>query len=184
MTKPGDAILGLALIIVALGASAFGIESCGRHKVEQGTTQAVAAQAQAQVHQAQAEQSDGKVEALKAQLVSVQGQVAKARRERDEALARPLPVPPPPEVVQILVKDTALIEAQDKQIQEQVAVIGQLTVSRDEWKATAEAERRRAAGLEIALEGQKAASKGGRVVGTLQGVAIGFGVGFLAGRWK
>lgn len=196
MTRPGDAILGLAFVIVALGSLAFGIESCGKGKVQQGTIQAAEAHGAGDAHQQQAQSSDAKVADLEAQVQSQNAKVGRLLAERTALLARldhadhvPVDPVPPGEPVRddrdaVIAKDAEVIAVQGKVITDQAVVISALTTSRDAWKATAEDRAREAAGLRIALDAQKSVANSGKWVGRFQGVAIGLGVGYIAGRLK
>ena len=194
MNKPGDALLGLALVVIALGASAFGIESCGKGKVQQGTIQAAEAHGAADAHQQQAQASDAQVEDLKAKVQSQNAKVGRLLAERTALLARldhadhvPVDPVPPGEPVRddrdaVIAKDAEVIAAQGKQITDQAVVISALTVSRDAWKSTAEDRAREAAGLRIALDAQKSVANSGKWMGRVQGFAIGLGAGYVTGR--
>jgi len=196
MNRPGDALLGLALVVVALGASAFGIESCGKGKVQQGTIQAAEAHGAADAHQQQAQASDAQVEDLKAKVQSQNAKVGRLLAERTALLARldhadhvPVDPVPPGEPVRddrdaVIAKDAEVIAAQGKQIDDQGILLDQIATSRDAWKLTAEERAREAAGLRIALDAQKSVANSGKWVGRFQGFAIGLGAGYVAGRLK
>ena len=196
MNRPGDALLGLALVVVALGASAFGIESCGKGKVQQGTIQAAEAHGAADAHQQQAQASDAQVEDLKAKVQSQNAKVGRLLAERTALLARldhadhvPVDPVPPGEPVRddrdaVIAKDAEVIAAQGKQIDDQGILLDQIATSRDAWKLTAEERAREAAGLRIALDAQKSVANSGKWVGRFQGFAIGLGAGYVAGRLR
>jgi len=198
-----EAALGLALIVGVVFSTALGSESCNRGKVAQATIQAAEANGAASAHQTSAQASDAKVADLEARVESAVQDVGRHKAER-AALLRKLaakvpPVPSDPDhtvapptqpspVVdvrdQLIAKDAEVIQAQGKQIEDQAVVIGALTVSRDMWKATAEARTREAAGLRIALDAQKSVASSGKWVGRIQGFAIGIGAGYVAGRLR
>ena len=196
MNRPGDALLGLAIVITMLGFAAFGSESCNRGKVQQAEAAANVSHGAADAHQQQAQASDAQVEDLKAKVQSQNAKVGRLLAERTALLARldhadhvPVDPVPPGEPVRddrdaVIAKDAEVIAAQGKQITDQAVVISALTVSRDAWKATAEERAREAAGLRIALDAQKSVANSGKWVGRFQGFAIGIGAGYVAGRLR
>ena len=196
-----QALLGALLIIGVLGGSALGVESCGRGKVDQGTQQANEAHGAADAHQTQAKDSDKLVADLQARVASAAQNVDRLTAERvrllralaakvppvpsdpDHAVAvAPQPGPVADERDAVIAKDAELIQAQQVVISDQAAVIGTLIVSRDAWKATAEARQREAAGLRIALDAQKHVAASGKWLGRVEGFAVGIALGYAGGR--
>ena len=76
----------------------------------------------------------------------------------------------------------ALIQAQDQQIQDQAAEITTLTLSRDSWHAAYDAEARSSTARRLAMDAQMAAMKAERWKGRFEGLAVGLGAGFVAGK--
>lgn len=198
-----QAALGGLLIVGLLGGTALGVDSCGKGSVIKAEQQANAAHGAADAHQTQAQASDKLVADLQARVASAAQDMDRLQAER-AALLRKLaatvptvpshpdnapavgPVPGPVVDVrdQVIAKDAELIQAQSKVISDQAEVIGTLVVSRDAWKATAEARQREAAGLRIALDAQRSVATSSRWLGRVQGFAIGLGAGFVAGRLR
>lgn len=191
-----EAALGLALIVGVVFSAALGSQSCDRGKVAQATIQAAEANGAASAHQTSAQASDAKVADLEAKIQSQNAKVGRLLAERTALLARldhadhvPVDPVPPGESVRddrdaVIAKDAEVIAAQAYFIEGQQTQIAALVISRDAWKATAEERAREAAGLRIALDAQKSVANSGKWVGRFQGVAIGLGVGYIAGRLK
>ena len=196
-----QAALGGLLIVGLLGGTALGVESCGKGSVIKAEQQANEAHGAADAHQTQAKDSDKLVTDLQARVASAASDVDRLTAERvrllraleakvppvpsypDHAVAPPAqPGPVADERDAVIAKDAELIQAQQVVISDQAAVIGTLIVSRDAWKATAEARQRDAAGLRIALDAQKSVAASGKWLGRVQGFAIGLGAGYVAGR--
>lgn len=120
---------------------------------------------------------------------SAEAAVARLKRELD-ALRRPQPVPPGPDVPAPAPVDLApevakrdqIIEAQDAHITALKIEVGTLTTARDHWRSAEQARADQVLHLEAALEAQKAISRGSLWRGRVQGLAIGLGAGYVAGR--
>ncbi len=198
-----QALLGGLLIVGVLGGVALGVESCGKGKVNQGVQQANEAHGAANANQSQAQASDKLVADLQARVESAAQDMDRLTKERaallrkleakvppvpsdpDHAVAvAPQPGPVADERDAVIAKDAELIQAQQVVISDQAAVIGTLIVSRDAWKATAEARQREAAGLRIALDAQKSVAASSKWLGRVQGFAIGLGAGYVTGRLR
>ena len=82
----------------------------------------------------------------------------------------------------LVAKQDEVINAQAYLIQGLETKIVDLTISRDAWKGSSEAREREVAGLRIALEAQKSLTKGALWKGRFQGLAVGLGCGYLAGK--
>lgn len=194
-------IIGLGLVI-ALVAGLAGASSCYTKRGTQAEHQAAIHLGEANAHASQAKASDAAVEDLKAKLEASKADLGRLTLERG-ALLRKLaaakqdgrdqavpvaghkaPVAPVSVDLQVIAKDAEVIEAQAKVIKGYEAEVVTLTASRDQWKAAFEAERKRATGLEIALDAQKHVASSGKWAGRLQGLAIGLGAGFVAGRLR
>lgn len=201
--RPAYGIIGLGLVMLLL-ASLAGVDSCRRKQVEQAQHQAAIHEGEANAHAGQAQASDAIVADLQAKLEASKADLGRLSAERS-ALLRKLaaakqdggdphgpaadpqtPVAPVSDDLHLAViaKDAEVIEAQANFIKGQEAQISALVISRDEWKSAFEAERKRATGLEIALDAQKHLNKSGRWLGRLEGLAVGLGAGFTVGRLR
>jgi len=205
MTFKTQIILASALLVVGIvGGFAISKHYHGS-QVAKAEQEAKAAKEQAIADRALAEQKDKEAQAQK-----VRADAAVAQADISEAKFRKLaaqhttPLPPLPPVIppdcqpilercQVaeaqLADANATIEVGKKALDDKNKAIGELKVqiadlgsARDLWKKTAEDERRRAACLEIALEAQKALTKGALWRGRLQGLAVGIGGTLLARR--
>ena len=83
-----------------------------------------------------------------------------------------------------LADQAELIDAQGRLIDALKLQVTDLTTARDHWKGAFQAERDRSLQLEIALEAQKAMTRGALWRGRFQGIAIGLGAGYVAGRTR
>lgn len=197
-----EAALGLALIVGVVFSAALGSQSCGKGKVQQAEATANVAHGAADAHRATAQQSDAKVAGLEAEVAHQKAALAGLLGER-EALRRNLaaqvptlpsnpdpavPVPGPPSAPDVrdalIAKDAEVIAEQARVIESQGVQLDQIATSRDQWKLASEERAREAAGLRIALDAQKSVANSGKWVGRIQGVAIGIGAGFVAGRLR
>lgn len=197
-------LLGALLAVGLLGAVA-GASSCYHKKGSQAEHQAAIHQGEANAHAGQAQASDAAVADLQAKLEASKADLGRLSAERSSLLRKladakqdsgnqagsasgsvETPVTPVSDDlhVAVIAKDAEVIEAQANFIKGQEAQISALVVSRDEWKAAFEAERKRAAGLEITLDAQKHVNKTGRWIGRLEGLAVGLGAGYVAGRLR
>jgi len=196
--------IGLGLVMLAL-ASLAGASSCYKKRVEAAQHQAAIEQGKADAHAEQAKAQDAAISDLKAKLDASKADLGRLSDERG-ALLRKLaaakqnggnpgvsvdasdaaPVAPVSTDLsaQVIAKDAEVIAAQDSRIKGLEESNRLLSASRDEWKAAFEAERKRSAGLEIALDAQKHVASSGKWTGRLQGLAIGLGAGFVAGRLR
>lgn len=199
--SPRYAAYGLCAILAIL-VSLMGASSCYGRLASQAEHQAAIHQGEASAHASQAQASDAVVTDLQAKLEAAKADLGRLSAERGALLRKlaaakqdghdsALPVagdetPAAPVSVdlsaQVIAKDAEVIEAQAKVIKGYEVQVVTLTVSRDQWKAAFEAERRRAAGLEIALDAQKHVASNGKWMGRAQGFVFGLGAGFVAGR--
>lgn len=190
----------LALLGIIAAGTVFGVNSCRRRQASEAETQAYIASGEAGVHQSNATTSDTTVSDLKAKLADQTVILARVAGERDALLkrwnARSLPLPALPSTTTddrpalleqlalasaVIEKDAAMIEDQSKVIETQALTIGTVTVSRDEWKATAEARERQARAQEVATKAWKQSVTSSKWVGRFQGFAAGVAVGYVAG---
>ena len=196
--KLSHILIGAALAIGLIGAIAFGVSHFASKVEAKAETQSHVDQGQALAHAQAAKELDAAVQDIKAKLVLAQANLDRITSERNALLRKlkqpvssgpvalpNLPAIPPgdPDVRDaVIAKDAEVIDAQAKVIEGQKVEITGLGASRDQWKATYEAESRRVAGLEIALAAQKHVSASGKWIGRLQGFAVGIGTGYVAGR--
>lgn len=189
-----QALLGVALIVSALAALS-GLESCrGRRGEDQSNVE----RGRAEANEAQARAKDAEITNLQAQHAAAQQAVANLKAEAQNLRQRLVPVPPSHAPVvpagdpggsgvgdgrdELIAKLDEVIEAQDNFIKGQKTEIAALVISRDAWKATAEAREREAAGLRIALDAQKHVTSAGRWRGRIEGFAAGVALGYVGGR--
>ena len=189
----------LALVALAVGCLFLvsGVESYFAHKVSsKAETVAKVDEKKAQDHADQAAIIDARLPAIQDQLDNAKEALAKLSSEREVLLKKlaeskkvlpSLPQVTTPTVTtdprdEVIVSDAKVIENQKLVIAQQDSKIVLLTTSRDEWKAAFNDEQRRATGLQIALDAQKRVSVSGKWVWRLQGLAVGFGAGYVAGR--
>ena len=76
----------------------------------------------------------------------------------------------------------ALVSAQGAQIGSLKLALTDKTRQSEEYRLAFEAERRRAVGLEIALDAQKSLVKSSRWQGRIEGFAVGIALGYVEGR--
>ena len=191
------AAIGLGLILAILA----GLASYGAHKKKTGQgSQVIAAEAkgEANAHQAQAQASDKALQDLQAKHLETQEALGRLTSERvallkrleserqarlDAESAHPAAVEPVPDVRDaVIAKDAEVIAAQAVVIGQKDAEIVQLTTSRDEWKATAEARERQALAQESATKAWKQAVTSSKWVGRAQGFAAGVAIGYIGAK--
>jgi len=204
MTLKTQLILASALLVAGVvGGFALSWQHHGTQVVK-AEQDAQTAKEQAIQARALAEQKDKDAQAQKARadaaekIADTSEAIFRAKAGKHSTLLPPLPAPPPdcaPFVERIQVLETQIadkdqtIEAGKVALDDKNKAIGELKIqiadlgtSRDLWKKSADEERKRAACLEVALEAQKALTKQALWKGRLQGLAIGIGGGYLAGR--
>lgn len=188
----------LALGIFALGLG-MGLGINGHRaskKAEQAQSQADQAVGQAQAHAAQAAASDRQADHERQTVSDADAHTATARREFDRltrALPRktPAPIEPAasaPDVAELEATRAALAQAQQviadqqAQVEARDKLIASITASRDQWKATAEADERALALQKIAsdaaVHSEHAHGVRAQLVRGLEGLAV----GYVAGR--
>ncbi len=191
------AAIGLGLILAMLA----GLASYGAYQKKKGTTNeitAAEAKGEANAHQTQAQTSDKALQDLQAKHLETQAALGRLSAERSALLKRlelerqarldaesahPAAVEPVPDVRDaVITKDAEVIAAQAVVIGQKDAEIAQLTISRDEWKATAEARERQAIAQEAATKAWKKAVTESKWMGRAQGFAAGVVVGYVEGR--
>lgn len=188
-------LLAMLVMVGLFGLLVTGTESCNRKRGQAAEQKAQEAKGRADAHAGEAGQADARAQAREGELADATAEVERIRVELERLRQRPVgvrptvpaaePVPGPAPVedlAPVVAKQDELIQAQARQIKGLEAQVVDLTAGRDQWKAAFQSERDRALSLELALEAQKAVSKGALWRGRLQGVAIGFAAGYVAGR--
>ena len=84
----------------------------------------------------------------------------------------------------LVAKQDQLIQAQERQIQDQTAIIGTLTLSRDSWRLSAQQSSAEAVQLRAALAAQQGLTASALWKGRIQGFAVGIAGGYVAGRLR
>lgn len=195
--SPRYALIGLGSILLLL-ASLAGVDSCRRKVVSAAEHQSAVYEGQADAHATQAQSIPDHAKELEAAQASVDSARREVERLRRLLASKPsIPVPDPagasapivPAVSpdgrdEVIAAQVVLIAAQDGQIKGLKLALGDESRRSSEWKAAFEAERKRAAGLEIALDAQKHIAASGRWRGRLEGLAVGLGAGLIAGRLR
>lgn len=204
MTMPSlksSAIAAGAVAIVLALTYGLGYRA-GQAKVSQraetAENEANVARGERETYKRQAEAKDQEIAARDAGLDAARNnlrraeqELARSKMERPPVVPVPLPAIPGTPVGDLGVeggwrdlvgRQEAVIQAQAYYINGLETKISDLTISRDAWKASAQAGEREAAGLRIALEAQKSLTKGALWKGRIQGLAIGLGSGYVLGR--
>lgn len=198
MTQREWIISAASLLLIAL--IGFGIYThYQKAKRTIGEAYAQKADEMAKAHTRLAADSDANITNLQAQSKAQQKTVDQLTTERAALLKKlaaakqgtptvPPPgdgiVAPPDERDAVIAKDAELIDAQTKMIESQKLVIAQSDVSITQWRAAFQAEQKRATGLQIALDAQKALNKADKWIYRAQGFAIGIGGGYIAGHTR
>lgn len=193
MTFTRDALKGLAPILCFFGAVCllvYTLESCERKRETRYEQQAHEAKGRADVHveasakaEGVANQAHERAEAAEAEVKRIRAALAQPKVGTPAPAAVPgalVPMSAPREVDDL----SPLVAAQDKQIAALKDENAALRAALEESKAAFAAERDRANNLWLALEAQKAASKGALWKGRIQGLAVGFAAGYVGGRLK
>jgi len=199
---PRYAAYGLCAILAVL-VSLIGADSCRQRQGTQAETQSAIHQGEANAHQAQAQTSDALAADLKAKVDRQKQDLDRVIAERNALLRKlaanqkpgqgdPGPVlgDEPLEVLKagiaerdaVITKDAEVIQAQAYFIEGQKAEIAALVVSRNEWKATAEARERQAMAQAEATRAWKQAVTTSKWRGRIEGFAVGSALGYVAGR--
>jgi hypothetical protein len=194
--RVAQALVGGLLIVGLLGALAFTGESCAKKQATQAEAQANEAKGEANAHAHQAQNVPDHAQ----ELAEAQAGVDRARQEverlRRLLASKPvIPVPDPvgpdpalPAFVAADDRDTTiaalngLVRAQDTQIGTLKLALTDKTRQSEEWRLAFEAERRRAVGLEIALDAQKHVAASGKWVGRFQGFVAGAALGYVGAK--
>ena len=153
---------------------------------------------QADQHRSRADERKGEAQAQDAKEAGLRGAVAKAQKKVEQvrglgSTQRPSGQPhsstgsgaAPLDDSAAVAPDVdlgKLVAAQDELIREQEALIQSLTSSRDAWRASAEEREREAVALRLALDAHKAAIRGSRWAGRLEGLAVGIAAAYLIER--
>ena len=197
----GKIIAGAAAVLIIIGALVFGVDSCHRRQGSAAEVQANIAKGEANAHQSQAQASDSKVADLETTVASQTKQLARVQEERDALLKRWRTRPIPPavlpattpddrsELLEQLVLADAVIQKDAETIYNLAvgstvkdSLIVQLTTSRNEWRATAEARERQALAQQAATKAWRDSVTTSRWTGRIEGALAGAAIGFLGGR--
>jgi len=194
-TTLSEILCGAAMALGLLAGVVFGIDSCNRDAGQAAQNQATEFKGEAKTHETQARAQDGRAEELQAKLDRREADLARLMAERDRLLRQRVvvqasPVPSTPDIPlpmrdnrdDIITSDALVIEAQGNQILEQKALISSLTVSRDEWKATAELREKQAMAQEQATTAWKKAVSTSKWQGRIEGALIGSALGLIIKR--
>ena len=197
-------LFGAAVAVLLFGAVAFGLDSCGKSRANKSEIDAAFNKGQASGFRDGAAKADKEVEGLSVQVARQDENVARLVSERDAALQRlaasrragqpavgPSDSSPKPPVVVVdqedardgvILADARLIDGLQTQVKGLQAENLALVTARDQWKLASEAEARRAAGLQIALDAQKHVAASGKWLGRVQGFAVGAALGYVGGK--
>jgi predicted negative regulator of RcsB-dependent stress response len=155
--------------------------------------QAAAAQAQTvREAQARAEAANAEVARLRAALARVRpGGVGAPVPPAVPGVPGDQPAGAPADLAPVVAAQAELIQAQDARHEADQQVIGalqvqvvDLTAARDAWRMAAQEREQEATAQRIAQEAALSAAKAERWKGRLEGLAVGFGSVYLAGRLK
>ena len=193
--KLSHILIGAVAVIVLFGAVAIGLDHY-KKKETIGETISHIEQGAADAHVTQAKASDPKVKDLETKLLAQTKDLDRLKAERVAMLAHLAAISPSSSnsanqsagsgtmgddvgsLQAVVEKDAEVIKAQDDQVGQQMEIIRQLTVSRDQWKASYESEHKALVGLQIALDAQKVVSKMDKWIYRGQGFAVGLVGGY------
>ena len=189
-------IIGPAVLI--LGFAGVATYSCvkGRQvavhvqQADQDHTAAASSAAQGAAHDQEAATEAPQIQNDAVTVAQLRAEVARLRTPHAPApeppaapgLPAPEPVAPPVDLAAVVAKQDLLIAAQDKQIGDQAEQIHTLTLARDSWRLSAQDSAAEAVQLRSALAAKEGVLKAQRWMGRLEGLAVGFGSGYVAGR--
>lgn len=188
-------LLGSCLVIFGL----WGRSCYLRHEVHKQAQQADQSHESAAVHAAEGAVYDAQTQAQAKELEAAAAEVARLRAEVARLRRAPAPVPPMPkpptepepvpmpitppvDLAPLVEKLDELVKAQDREIGGLKAQVATLTSARDSWRLTAQDSGREALQLRAALAAQQGLTRNALWKGRLQGLAVGFTTGYVAGR--
>lgn len=192
----GRILAAAAAVLIIIGALVFGVDSCHRREGSAAETQSHVDQGVANAHLNQAQEVPDHAAELAAAQANVDRARAEVARVKRLLAAKPsLPVLDPtganPAIAPTVAPDhrdetiaalDVLVRAQDGQIGSLTLALTDKTRQSEEYRLAFEAERRRAVGLEIALEAQKSLTASSKWTGRIQGFAAGAALGLLGGK--
>lgn len=201
----GKILAGALAVILAIGAIAWGLDAYHKRHATKDEAQAQVFKGEANATQSQAQAKDKAYEDLKAEHEAAKADLDRLSSERSKLLAKlaaqkpnsgnqgvsnPGTVPPSTTALSddlasrdaVIAKDSELITAQAKVIEDQKSEIVILTDARDQWKATADLRNQQAMAQEAATEAWKKAVTASRWQGRVEGFAVGAIVGYLGGK--
>lgn len=198
MTQPLRLLLGIAAV-AGISFWLIGFESCHRAGVAKAEAKASEAKGRADVHAeagaaagTQAEQARQRAAAAEANVARLMAELEHIKRapkpapkpEPSGTPAMPSPTAPAVDLAPVVAKQMEIITAQAVQIQSQKDENAALRTEAGEFRLAFKAERDRSLGLEIALAAQKSMTQGALWRGRFQGIAVGFGAGYIAGKLR
>ena len=187
--------LGIAAALIFGGL--IGYQSCRKAEAGAAETQVHIADGEANVHTAQAQTSDTLAAELRATNAAQKKQLDLVLAERRELLRKlaaikpsgddpslaGLPSIPPDDPRDALIaKDAEVIQAQADHIVGLNAMVSALTISRDEWKLTAEARERQALAQAVATKAWRQSVTSAELKGGAKGLVLGLMLGFAGGK--
>lgn len=195
-------LIGAAVALGLVGLLAFAAQSCNKGKETHAETQAEYERGKADGLAQKAKEADAQVGEIQAIVDAQAKDLSRLTEERDAAIRQlaserkrgsstdrpagdaigPVVASAPDGRDAVIEADARLISAQSQQIGSLTLQVSVLTIARDSYKSAFEAEQRRSASLQIALDAQKAVSASGKWLYRAQGLAIGIGAGYIAGR--
>lgn len=189
--------LGFAILLASIG---FWSRSCATQhtankansQAEQRHESAISNAAKGAVFDQEAKAERVQLQRQEDQIDRLRAEVERLRKAASQPVAPPnpptLPEPEPPglpvDLAPLVAKQDELIQAQDREIEGLKGHITTLTLARDAWKAAYEDSSKEAALRKIAFEAQLAAIRAERWKGRIEGVVVGLGTGYLAGRLR
>lgn len=181
----------VACLVIGAGAC---VTSCYRHKaivaIEQANIEHGRADAQTATARALDEKAKEQAAIAKdaqARVDQLRAEVARLRVPKPASPAAPTvepvsPVLPSVDLVPLVAKLDELVQAQDHEISALKGQLETVTHARDSWRLTAESSGREALQLRASLAAKEGLIKGALWKGRVQGLAVGIGSGYLAGR--
>ena len=188
--------LAVAALLLAWGLIS-GRQGCADTQAHQGETQAAIAQGESNVHVQQADQLKAEAKAEREARKTAEARVDRLKKENAELLRRlaagagagvphdpgagqAQPGTPDPDVRDAVIeKQQEIIAEQDKVIESQAKELKLVHQEAADNRAAMEAERRRVAGLQIALDAQKHVRSSERWSGRFEGAGAGTVFGFI-----
>ncbi len=193
MTPATRPLLGLVVLAGLFCWLVVGIESCHRTTETKHEQKDHEAKGRADAHEGEAGQADARAAAREGDLAQSKADTERLRLELERLRRRPVAVrpiepgtsalaEPVADLAPLVAKQDELIQALEKDNGLLRAQLIDVTAGRDKWRLTAKAREDQVFSLELALEAQKAMTRGALWRGRLQGFAVGFAAHDIAGR--